>query len=169
MSQFKELAFGDLRTEHEHTLRVLRAIPDEKFDWSPHERSWNIGGVANHLANIPSWQTMIVKTNELDLAGMGSQPDPAPEMGPIIEAFQRNRAEFEEALAAVSEEDLAEEWVLRMGEHVLMSGSRSVMLRELGVNHSAHHRGQLTVYLRLLDIPVPATYGPSADDPGNFG
>lgn len=169
MATIKELVFGDLQSELNNTRKLLECVPDEHFDWRPHEKSWHIGGLANHLSNLPKWQAMVLTMDGLDLGSMPPNPEPPTGMGPILEAFDENRREFEAAIEAMTEEGLSDTWTLSMGDHEIMSGTRVVVLRQMGVNHTAHHRGQLTVYLRLLDIPVPQTFGPTADDKGGFG
>ena len=169
MATTKELVFGDLASELDNTRKLLECVPDDHFDWKPHEKSWHIGGLANHLSNIPTWQTMVLTMDGLDLSALPPPPEPPTEMGPILATFDKNRQEFEAAIEAVTEEELSSTWTLSMGEHAIMSGPKAVVLRQVGVNHTAHHRGQLTVYLRLLDVPVPQTFGPTADDQGGFG
>ena len=169
MSTAKDLMLGDLGSELDHTRRLLDCVPDEHFGWKPHEKSWHIGGLANHLSQLPSWWKMVLTTDGLDLASLPPTPEPPTAMGPILETFERNRRELEGAVEGTTEESLAGTWTLRMGDHEIMAGPRAVILRQVGVNHTAHHRGQLTVYLRLLDVPVPQTYGPTADDQGGFG
>lgn len=169
MPTLKELVLGDIPGELANTRRLLECVPDERFDWKAHEKSWPIGGLANHLSQIPAWHTMVLASDELDLATLPDRPEPPTTMAPILAQFDENAARLEAAMEEVDDAALAETWTLRMGDHVIVSGPRAVVLRQVAVSHMAHHRGQLTVYLRLLDIPVPQTYGPTADDPGPFG
>lgn len=170
MSSVKDLVLGDIASELDHTRRLLECVPDdERFGWKPHEKSWPIGGLANHLAELPSWQTMVLTGDGLDLATIPPKAEVLDSLEAILAKFDENRSRLESAMDAMTDEGLAETWTLRMGDHELMSGPRAVILRQVGINHMAHHRGQMTVLLRLLDIPVPQTYGPTADDQGGFG
>lgn len=159
----KELVFGDVQTELDRTRGLLEAVPEAHFGWKPHEKSWPIGGLANHISNLPMWATMVLTLPGLDLAGGPPPADPPDSLTAVLENFDANRAGLEAALAAATDESLAETWTLRKGDHVIMTGPRAVVLRQAGLTHMAHHRGQLTVYLRLLGVPVPETYGPTAD------
>ena len=164
----KALLLGDLGAELDATRRRLEAGPDAHIGWRPHEKSWPIGGVANHIANLPMWAATVLRTAELDLDAL-PPPDGMPgAMAPVLDRFDRHRADLERAVADASDADLSETWTMRKGDHVLMSAPRAVVLRQAGLTHMAHHRGQLTVYLRLLDVPVPETYGPTADSPPGF-
>lgn len=169
MAGVKELMFGDIAGELDNTRKLLEVVPDQHFDWKPHEKSWHIGGLAKHIADIPSWCQMTLEMDGLDLGAMPPPPAPPSEMAPILDTFDANRAKLEAAMEAATEGTLSKTWTLSMGDHVIMSGPKAVILRQVGVSHMAHHRGQLTVFLRLLDIPVPQTYGPTADDQGGFG
>ncbi len=159
----KELAFGDLAPELDRTRTMIEAVPDSHIAWQPHKKSWTIGGIAQHISNLPMWATMVLTLPELDLSNAPPSAPPPESIAQVLENFDRNRAGLEAAMAAASEEDLEEIWTIRKGEHVIMSGPRAVVLRQAGLTHMAHHRGQLSVYLRLLDVAVPETYGPTAD------
>lgn len=164
----KALLLGDLTVELDATRRMLEAVPDAHIGWRPHEKSWPIGGVANHIANLPMWAATVLRTPELDLGALPPPEEMPVAMAAVLDKFDRHRAGLETAVAEASDADLAETWTMRKGDHVLMSAPRAVVLRQAGLTHMAHHRGQLTVYLRLLDVPVPETYGPTADSPPGF-
>ncbi|MCG8468755.1 MAG: DinB family protein [Gemmatimonadetes bacterium] len=169
MASVTDLVFGDIAGELDNTRRLLETVTDEHFDWTPHEKSWHLGGLAKHISDIPLWCQTILATDELDLAALPPQPDPPTSIGSVLENFDSTRAALETAIADATPDTLVETWTLRRGDHEITSGPKAVIFRQLGVSHLAHHRGQLTVYLRLLDIAVPQTYGPTADDQGGFG
>jgi uncharacterized damage-inducible protein DinB len=163
----KQDALGDLEHELATTRRVLERLPEEQFAWKPHEKSMSLGRLASHVVNLVQWQTITLQSEELDL---GSGPPPADE-GPasraaLLSTFDANVAALKEALAKASEPDLRQVWTLRMGEKVLLRMPRLAVLRTMCLSHMINHRGQLCVYLRLLGVPVPAIYGPSAGEPG---
>lgn len=169
MTTTRDLVLGDLESELDKTRILLESVPDAHFDWKPHEKSWHIGALATHLANLLSWHTTVLTTDGLDLATLPPSPEPPSEMASVLARYEENRRELEAAVADVTDDVLARTWTLRMGDRTMMSAPRAVAFREMCVSHAAHHRGQLTVYLRLLDVPVPQTFGPTADDQGGFG
>lgn len=163
----KQVAFGDLEHELTTTRRVLERVPDERLSWKPHEKSWTFGKLALHLANLLFWQISILRHDEFDLASLpaSSQAKPASR-DQILQTFDRNAVELREALDEAGDAALMEPWTLRRGDQIIFTQPRAAVLRGMGISHLVHHRGQLGVYLRLLDVPVPATYGPSADEGG---
>lgn len=161
-----QLAIGDLEQELSQTRRILERVPEEHLDWRPHEKSWTLGELAQHIVNLPFWQTRIVEADEFDLA-----TSPPPSAGPrsreeLLERFDRSATALRDAVARLDEQALGARWTLRQGDRVLIALPRAAVLRGMGISHLIHHRGQLTVYLRLLDTPVPGLYGPSADERG---
>ncbi len=168
-SQVRQLALGDFEQEVALTRRVLERVPDDRFDWKPHPKSFSIGHLATHLSNLPFWLISILGADEFDLASVPpTNPDELPKTrDAVLAKFDGNVAAVRAALQAADDEALTRPWTLRKGEHVVMTVPRVAAIRTVGVSHIVHHRGQMTVYLRLLDIPVPGVYGPSADDP-NF-
>lgn len=157
--------FRDLDLELASTRRVLERVPGAHFDFRPHPRSMALGQLAAHLANMPTWGAMTLTLPELDLAAPaapGADRSGSPEA--VLAHFDRGAAEFRAALAGADAAALAEPWTVRRGDAVVFRAPRAAMLRGMVVNHMVHHRGQLTVYLRLLDVPVPGLYGPSADE-----
>jgi len=152
------------------TRRLLALVPDDKPDFTPHPKSTTISKLALHTATIPRFGTVIITKPEFNMA------DPAQKL-PIIEYkstadtlahFDRFAAEARAALAAASDEQLQQPWKFSFGDRIIGNWPRMVSWRFLYFNHMMHHRSQLLVYLRLLDIPIPATYGPSADDRMGF-
>jgi len=157
-------ALGDLQSELQTTRRVLERAPDEHFDWKPHEKNFTLGEMASHIANLLSWGTMILATDELDLDAEYPAQSAAENSAELLEIFDEKSAALLKALDVANDEQMLGTWALRMGEQEISAMSRVANIRGFVVNHMIHHRGQLTMYLRLLDVPVPAVYGPSADE-----
>ena len=152
--------------EMANTRRCLERCPDD-FGWRPHAKSPTLGWLASHLANLPAWGVMAVRQNEFDLAPVGAPAPRAPEArtrDDLLNTFDRNVAAARDAIESASDVMLAEPWTLRAGERTIFTMPRSGVLRSTVINHIIHHRAQLTVYLRLKDVPVPGMYGPSADE-----
>jgi uncharacterized damage-inducible protein DinB len=155
--------------DHEmaNTRRTLERVAEAKFDWKPHEKSWAMGGLATHLANIPSWASFTINQDSLDLAPAGGPPlklPPATSLKEILETFDKNVSESRAAIVRASDEHLLKPWTLLSGGNIIFTMPRIACLRSFVMNHMIHHRAQLGVYLRLNDLPVPAIYGPSADE-----
>jgi uncharacterized damage-inducible protein DinB len=151
------------------TRKVLERVPDGKFDWRPHPKSGTMGWLASHLANIPTWVGEAVHKDSIDIAPGGVPMPPPPQAATraaLLEAFDRNVAAARAALVGASDECLTGPWSLLMNGKQIFTMPRATMVRLWVLNHSVHHRAQLGVYLRLNDIPVPAIYGPSADESG---
>jgi uncharacterized damage-inducible protein DinB len=156
---------GSLLPEFDHematTRKVLERVPSAKGAWRPHPKSFPLGHLAQLVARMPGWITLTLRQTELDLA---TYPGYTLETTLVLLAeFDRNVREARAALAATSDADLAANWTLRNGERVFMTMPRGPVVRT-HINHLVHHRGQLSVYLRLLDVPVPSIYGPTADE-----
>jgi uncharacterized damage-inducible protein DinB len=149
------------------TRRVLERVPAEKLSWKPHDKSMPFDRLAVHVAELPSWTTMTLTTSELDFAAAPYAPTQVETTQDLLNIFDKATAEARTALAGVSDEELFKPWTLRNGEHQIFSLPKIAVLRSFVMNHIIHHRAQLTVYLRLNDVPVPGLYGPSADE-GNF-
>jgi len=165
-SQVRQLALGDFEQEIALTRRVLERVPDDRFDFKPHPKSFSAGHLATHLSNLPFWLISILSADEFDLASIPpTNPDDLPRTrDAVLARFDENVAAVRAALEAADDEALTRPWTLRKGEHVMMTIPRVAAIRTVGISHIVHHRGQMTVYLRLMDIPVPAVYGPSADE-----
>jgi uncharacterized damage-inducible protein DinB len=151
------------------TRKTLERIVDEKFDWQPHEKSMTMGGLGSHLANILTWTTTSLSTDSFDIAPEGQvlKIAPAKSREEMLETFDNNAAAARQAIAGASDEQLMQSWTLLHDGHAVFSLPRVAVLRTFVLSHSIHHRGQLSVYLRLNDISVPSIYGPSADE-GNM-
>jgi uncharacterized damage-inducible protein DinB len=156
-----------LESEAPRTLRVLESFPEGRDDWKPHEKSMPLGRLANLVATMPSWVGFIVDLDELDVAppaGQSTQPPPALTRADLMAAHEKAMAGAREALRKASDDHLAKSWKLLAGGKVVAEDPRHVVLRDT-LMHLSHHRGQLTVYLRLNNATVPSVYGPTADDP----
>lgn len=155
---------AEMKHEAASSRKMLERIPTDKLTWQPHDKSMQMGRLASHVAELPSWVTMMMATDELDLAARTGGPAHAVTSEELLAAFDKNMDTAVEALEKASDADLAKIWTLRKGEHVIAAMPKTAFMRSLVYNHLYHHRGQLSVYLRLQGIPVPGMYGPSADD-----
>lgn len=162
MSRIQEIA-DQLNEEIPATEKMLSRIPDDKLDWKPHERSMSLGQLAGHVADMYGWFDFVVGRDKLDFA----EPYDYPQQfdSATLVAYLKKRVEDSHNTLknAASDDVLEETWTLRNGDQVLWEDKKKVVVRST-FGHIAHHRGQLAVYLRLLEIPVPAIYGPSADE-----
>ncbi|MFP3947771.1 MAG: DinB family protein [Longimicrobiales bacterium] len=160
-----EMALGDLEREMNATERVLKRVPDDRLDWRPHEKSWTLGELASHVANLLNWAKMAIEGDEYDMAGPGFPGGQSPESSEeILETFYGLKSDVVNALGAADDATMSKPWTLRHGDRELFTLPRAAVLRTWSLSHMIHHRGQLTVYLRLLDVAVPPTYGPTADE-----
>jgi uncharacterized damage-inducible protein DinB len=165
MSTLRDTVLFGLDAELASTRRVLEAVPGDKLDWRPHPKSFALGSLAAHIANLVAWQTMILETDDLDLSVPIPRNAPPATTAALLETFDGNAEALRAALATADDAHLGTTWALRHGAHEIAAAPRVQMMRGMGgLSHLIHHRGQLTVYLRLLDVPVPGVYGPSADD-----
>ena len=146
------------------TRKVLERVPEDRFDWKPHARSFSLGALAAHVANLPTWGTETLAREEIEI-GDGQQPTAPPSKADLLATFDRNAAATRTALVGKSDAELLARWSLKRNGRVIFTMPKAAVLRSLVFSHLIHHRGQLTVYLRLLDVPVPSIYGPSADEP----
>jgi uncharacterized damage-inducible protein DinB len=161
----KSAALGDLDHELATTRRLLERVPDDRLDWAPHARSMTLGRLAMHLAELPRLQTTVLTSDSLDLDTLRARPArSATNRAELLAEFDANVAAMREQLAGADDRALAESWAMRRGERVIMTQPRAAAMRTLGISHIVHHRGQLSVYLRLLDVPLPPMYGPTADE-----
>jgi uncharacterized damage-inducible protein DinB len=158
------LFFEDLDAELASTRRLLERFPDEHADWKPHEKSGSLATLAAHVAQLPNFAVTIVETPELDMAARPPARPTARTREEILAQFDDNAARARASIGAMDFASSRETWSLRMGDRVFFTGQRGPLVRRFLLSHIAHHRGQLTVYYRLLGVPVPGMYGPSADD-----
>lgn len=159
-----ELLIAEMERELSGTRAIFERIPEDKFDWKPHERSMSLKQLAAHIATLASFPGLIMKTDYLDFAEGRA---PVPVIKTTQDLIDLLDEEYEDSLTALRQsrdEDLSISWIMRNGDYVILDNTKGFAIRHMGLNHLNHHRGQLSVYLRLLDIPVPGMYGPSADD-----
>lgn len=150
--------------EHEmaNTRKMLEAVPDGKFDWKPHAKSMTLGRLASHVCELGNWGDVIIRQEKLDLTPE-MKPFIAKTKAELVEAQDKNLAAVRESLGGASDEALLQPWTLSFSGNVIFTMPRVAAFRSLALSHVIHHRGQLSVYLRLLDVPIPGMYGPSAD------
>ena len=158
-----ELLYDDFTGEHASTRRMLERYPDGRGNWRPHEKSRTLAQLATHVADIVNRGTSVLETDGLDVSNR--QPlAPLDSATELVAHFDAAVARFTAALARADYASLMQPWAMRRGSQVLVERPRRSLLRVLMMSHLVHHRGQLGVYYRLLDVPVPGMYGPSADD-----
>ncbi len=143
------------------TRRLLERVPSDKVEWKPHPKSFALGHLAQLVSWMPGWITNTIRQTELNLAAGGKYSFETTET--LVAAFDKNVRAAREAIAASKDADYAVQWSLKMGDRVVWTAPRGTVVRT-HISHLCHHRGQLTVYLRLLDVPIPSIYGPTADE-----
>ncbi|MFY9608310.1 MAG: DinB family protein [Blastocatellia bacterium] len=156
--------------EMANTRKTLERVPEDKFNWKPHEKSSSMVHLASHIATLPIWSVMTVNQDSIDIAPVGEPPlkgREAKTAKDLLDMFDGNVAAARAAIAGASDEQLFRPWTLLSGGQTVLTLPKIAVLRSFVMNHSIHHRAQLGVYLRLNDIPVPSIYGPSADE-GSF-
>lgn len=146
------------------TRKVLERVPDESLGWKPHVKSFSLGELATHVAGLPTWTAKTLHTSEIDV-GTDRRLVALPSKADVLAAFDASTAAARAALIDRSDAELMAVWTLKLSGKTLFSMPKAVVLRSFVLSHLIHHRGQLSVYLRLLDVPVPSIYGPSADEP----
>lgn len=153
----------ELDAEAVTTRKMLERVPADKFDWKPHPKSMTLRQLATHVAELPSWIAMALTTNELDFANNPYTPEVINSTGELLAYFERTLADGRAHLLSAREELLDEPWTLRNGEQIYDTSPKGDVIR-MSFSQIIHHRAQLGVFLRLLDIPIPGSYGPSADE-----
>jgi uncharacterized damage-inducible protein DinB len=164
-TEIRDIAFGDLDRELSVTRRVLERCPQEHFGWKPHEKSMSLGRLAMHVATLPQWMADTAKRDFFDMSSSPTMRFEPTGHADLLQTFDAQAAAVRRAMAEINDDGLAHNWQLRNGEEALFSQPRASVLRVWCLNHMIHHRAQLCVYLRLLDVPVPAVYFNSADEP----
>ncbi|MEO7522271.1 MAG: DinB family protein [Gemmatimonas sp.] len=161
-----DLLLPEFDIEIATTRRVLERVPDDHAEWKPHEKSFSMAHLAQLVSMMPSWVSLMVSQSEMDIAPKeGAKSAYSDEQtAKLLADFDRNAAAAREAIAGTTDEALNEPWTLKAGGRVVNTGTRYLMIRTLLLNHLVHHRAQLGVYLRLVDVPVPSMYGPTADE-----
>jgi len=161
-----QMMLGEFDQEMQNTRKTLERCPDEKWNWKPHEKSGTVGWLAGHIATMPGWVAMTINTQELDYApvdGPSYQPPKIENKRALLTELDKN-VEARAALASVSDAEMMKGWKLLAGGKEIFTMPRVACIRGMVMNHIIHHRAQLTVYYRLLGVPVPGLYGPSADE-----
>jgi uncharacterized damage-inducible protein DinB len=158
------LLLKELQHEAKTTRKMLERVPADKFDWKPHQKSMSMKHLATHLAEIPAWITMTVNTSEMDFEATPYVPTAVDDTNDLLELHDQSVSSAMTALQTTNDAILAEPWVLRAGTKIINTSTKLDMIR-VCQSQTIHHRAQLGVYLRLLDIPIPGSYGPSADEP----
>ena len=163
MSKIINMLLKEMQDEAVTTRKMLSIVPEDKYNWKPHPKSMSLRQLATHIAELPSWVSMAVTTDELDFATSPYTPVPIENNAELLAYFEKNLQSGLDLLAASTEEKLDEQWVLRNGNDIYVDTTKAGMMR-VSLSQTIHHRAQLGVNLRLLDIPIPGSYGPSADD-----
>jgi len=153
------------KEEAEITRKMLKIVPDDHYDWKPHPKSMTIRQLATHIAELPGWIPMGINTEVLDFAKSDYKPTPIGNNGELMKAFEDNQKLALESLSKTNDEFLQNPWTMRNGEQVYMTTTKENVIR-MTMSQTIHHRAQLGVFLRLLNIPIPGSYGPSADEMG---
>jgi uncharacterized damage-inducible protein DinB len=159
-----------LLPEYDHemgtTRRLLERVPEDAFAWKPHEKSMSLGTLSAHIANLPRWMGTILSLSEFDIANLKDEDGQGPpkSVAEILQAFDRNVADGRAALAQKTDAELTATWTFKRNGKEEFTVPKLGALRSFVVNHVVHHRGQLSVYLRLRNVPLPSIYGPTADE-----
>lgn len=160
-----EILLKEIEQEAQTTRKFLKLVPQDKFDWRPHPKSMNLQQLTTHIAELPAWITMAITTDGLDFEAVPYQPSKIDNTADLLEFFEQSYADGRAHLETFDEAELGKQWVLRSGEHILADMNKYETIR-VSISQTIHHRAQLGVFLRLLDIPLPGSYGPSADELG---
>jgi len=161
--QIIQMFLNEVEQEAQTTRKFLSIIPNDKFDWQPHPKSMTIRQLSTHIAELPGWIPMAINTDELDFAQNAYKPEILNRTDELLEQFEKNLAAAKESLANTNEDVLAQMWTLRNGEDIYMTQTKAEVVR-VSISQTIHHRAQLGVFLRLLNVPIPGSYGPSADE-----
>ena len=159
-----ELLYPDMAQELAATRKMIALVPDGDGEFKPHEKSMSLGALATHLAELPSFGTLLLTTTELDFATAGWPSKKFTANAERLAEFDRNAAAMTSAVESAGWEQLDERWVMRAGDVVYVDEKKGKLVRSFALSHMAHHRAQLGVYLRMTGVAIPGTYGPSADE-----
>ncbi|NRF39234.1 DinB family protein [Pedobacter foliorum] len=162
MSRIK-MYLKELEQEALTTRKMLQRVPTDKFSWQPHKKSMTVKQLATHIAELPNWITMTIKTDELDFAANPYQPADVNTTEELLTYFEKSLADGKTELKEENEQLLDKDWTLRNGQQIYSVEPKADVIR-MSINQIIHHRAQLGVFLRLLDIPIPGSFGPSADE-----
>ena len=158
-----EIFLKELNAESITTRKMLERIPNDKYDWQPHPKSMNIRRLATHIAELPTWITMALTTDELDFQNNAYEQKNVDNTSQLMEVFEKSLIDGRTQLVPANEGKLGETWILRNGDVILDKSTKGEVIR-MALSQIIHHRAQLGVFLRLLDTPIPGSYGPSADE-----
>jgi uncharacterized damage-inducible protein DinB len=145
------------------TRKLLERVPDDKFEWKPHPKSMSLGQLAQHVATIPMWGSVTITQPGIDLGGSNQLPV-MQNRADLLATFDKNVAETRAALNGRTDGEFMESWTLKNSGHTIFTAPKASVWRSFVMNHVIHHRAQLSVYLRMNDVPIPSIYGPSADE-----
>ncbi len=159
----QDLLLQEFDEEMAGTRRMLERVPDSSLGWKPHERSMTLGRLASHVADLPN-RCVSIATTDVFVRPANAVPFVAASANELLAHFDKARADAQQAIVGLGEQHLSGTWTLKFGDRTMVELPRAMALRRVFMDHLIHHRGQLSVYLRLLDVPVPGMYGPSADD-----
>lgn len=164
MLAISEALSAEFRQEAKATRQLLERLPQDKLGWKPHEKSMPLARLATHIAELPGWTKMTLKQDSLDVAGFS--PTILESVAEILQLFDANVTECLSILADTPDEEYSKTWTMKQNGREVFAAPKAAVMRSFVMNHLIHHRGQLTVFLRLNDVPLPMTYGPSADESG---
>ena len=160
-----ESLLPEFEQELSNTRKILGVVPDGQLGWAPHEKSMSLGRLASHVAELPRWGVMTIETDKLEFEGT-ERPFFASSQKDLIARLDENAADYRKALRSVSDDELSKNWTMHYRGQKMLDMPKGAILRRVVMNHLIHHRGQLSGYLRLLNVAIPGMYGPSADDMG---
>ncbi|MBW4888613.1 DinB family protein [Mucilaginibacter sp. HMF5004] len=163
MKTFTEIFRTELEQEAAITRKMLAAVPNDKYDWQPHPKSMTIGRLVTHIAELPEWVAMAMVTDELDFAANPYEPEFATNNAQALADLEKNLANALAKLTPEQEISMDDKWVLRNGDYIIQEYTKAEVIR-MSISQTIHHRAQLGVFLRLLNVPIPGSYGPSADE-----
>jgi uncharacterized damage-inducible protein DinB len=159
---FSQEYLSEFDHEMESTRKLLECVPEEKFAWKPHDRSMSLASLAGHISDMVGWGDLVISQDKLELTPDNMPQAPTTKAG-LMQSLESNIGKSRKAIEGASDAQLAKNWEFLYGGHAIFSMPRTQVLRSVVLNHVIHHRGQLSVYLRLLDVKIPGMYGPSAD------
>jgi uncharacterized damage-inducible protein DinB len=157
-----ELLVSEFDQEMSNTRKTLERVPADKWDWKPHAKSGTLGWMAAHVATLPNFTLTMIESSEYEIEG--GKRIKVENAAQLLPTFDDLRKKTRDALVGVTDEQFHQPWSLKYKGNAMFAMPRYAAIRTMGMNHIIHHRGQLTMYLRTLDVPVPALYGPSADE-----
>lgn len=164
MTTIAETLLPEFNEEMAATRKLLERVPESEAAWKPHEKSRNLGDLAAHVANIPRLMGVVIKREEMVAPDDSVRAPKFTTTAALLESFDKNVKEAREALGGVPDSRMTLPWTLKFGTQTIFSRPRSAVLRSFVMSHHIHHRGQLGVYLRMRDVPLPKAYGPTADE-----